>query len=179
MLKLILTITFFVSSLVGGLYVVYPQYETYQQQMQENEGLKKQLDNVMVYIADLKVIKEKIGEREELFDKMKTAFPSDHDAPALFLYLKNRIEANNLKITENLGDFSVSPYKNKNSDHPRIKEMKFDIAVSGSYENMKNFLKETEQVIRLIRTDNLELSFDPFVTEKELYLRISAVAYSY
>lgn len=147
--------------------------------MQKNEDLKKELENVMVYISDLKEIKEKIEEREEDFDKMKTAFPSDHDAPALFLFLKEKIEENNLIISGDMGNFSSVPYSGTGSNN-RIKEVKFDISFSGKYEDIKNFIKETEKTIRIIRTDKMNISFEPFFeTEKELYVTISAVAYSY
>jgi len=199
MIKLLLTIIFIVSSLAGGLYATYPLYEDYQKQLQENEVLKEELENLMVYIADLKEIERKIEENEEEFEKMKSALPEDHDAPSLFLYLQELMEENNLRPEREFGEFSMEEYLYGEKDeggeqqtHRRVKETSFELSLLGSYEDIKNFLKETENVIRLISINDIviesgevdEFDFGRFErgdTEERRVLNIiiSASTYSY
>ncbi len=166
MIKLLITIIFIVSSLVGGLYVVYPQYESYQRQLKENDALQEELENVMVYVAELKAIEKKIEENKNYFEKLEKAFPEDHDAPSLFLYLEGLMEENNLAPESNFGDFSVQEYRYGEEEHNRIKETVFGLNLAGSYQDMKSFFRETEGLMRIITINNIRItgegSPDPF-----------------
>jgi type IV pilus assembly protein PilO len=158
MIKLLLTVAFIVASLVGGLYVVYPHYETYATKMAENDVLYEELENVMIYVNQLKIIKERIVETEEDLNKIERALPEDHDAPSLFLYLKNKMEENNLQITGTFGDFSTQEYTHNETEHSRIKQVSFSISFTGNYSDTKNFFREIEKLMRLITVDNVSLS---------------------
>ncbi len=157
MIKLLITIIFIVSSLVGGLYVVYPQYENYQRQLKEKEVLQEELENVMVYVAELKAIEKKIEENKDYFEKIKKAFPEDHDAPSLFLYLEGLMEENNLTPESSFGDFSVQEYRYDETEHSRIKETVFSLNLAGNYRDMKNFFRETERLMRIITINNIRI----------------------
>ncbi len=178
MLKLIFSIIFFVSSLAGGLYVVYPLYEDYQRRLEEREVLKEELENLVVYIEDLRKIERKIEENREEFAVLETAFPEDHDAPPFFLYLQTRMEENNLNPEGAFGSFSVSEYSYNETDHGRIREVGFEISLTGSYENLKNFFKETEELIRIISINEVSISQDPFGMG-EIRVNVDASTYSY
>jgi|GEM_PF-2037956 len=158
MIKIILTVIFFVGSLGGGLYVVHPLYEDYQVRMEENEVLKEELENIRVYIAELREIERKIEEHEEEFEFIASALPEDHDAPTLFLYLQNQMDAHNLTSTSDFGDFSVDPYVIEESEHERVKEVSFSLALEGDYENIKNFFGEIEQVARVMSIEGVNFS---------------------
>jgi len=113
MIKIILTVIFFVSSVSAGLFVVYPLYEDYQVKMEENEVLVEELENVKVYIAELEKIDEKIEDYREEIDFIASAFPEDHDAPTLFRYLQNKMEEHNVEPTGSFGSFSSNPLSRK------------------------------------------------------------------
>jgi len=184
MIKIILTVIFFVSSVSAGLFVVYPLYEDYQVKMEENEVLVEELENVKVYIAELEKIDEKIEDYREEVDFIASAFPEDHDAPTLFLYLQNKMEEHNVEPVERFGSFSVNPYQENDSDHSRIREVSFDLSLEGSYENIKNFLREVEGVIRVTSIEEVSFSADetPFgaqETGEDINVRVNMKAFSY
>ncbi len=188
MIKLLVTIIFLVSSLVGGLYVVYPQYENYHRQLKENGVLREELENVMVYVAELKEIKKKIEENKDYFEKIEKAFPEDHDAPSLFLHLEGLMGKNNLLPERDFGDFSVQDYQYDEREHSRIKETVFSLNLTGSYQDIKSFFKETEKLMRIITINNIRItgegSPDPFRRadlggEKETVINIEGKTYSY
>jgi Tfp pilus assembly protein PilO len=187
MTKLLITIVFIVSSLVGGFYLVHPNYEKYRGQMRENEVLLEELEGIVIYVAQLKEIRRKINENEDKLAEMEKAFPEDHDAPSFFLYLKERTEDNNLKIEQSYGGFTVKPYREKETDHGRIKEVGFKLEFSGEYENTKNFFREIERLIRIINIENISISGnlgDPFSRREPLgdnfiHTNISGSTYSY
>jgi Tfp pilus assembly protein PilO len=189
MIKLIITIIFIVASLVGGLYVVHPSYKKYQRQVKENEVLYEELENVMVYINELKEIKEKIDEKEESLQKIQDVLPEDHDAPSFFLYLQEKIKENGLTSSDNLGSFSVNSYRHNDVEHGRIKEIIFDLTLSGRYEDIKRFFRETEKLMRIITINNINISgasasTNPFLNEiisndEIVSVNFSAKTYSY
>ncbi len=189
MIKLLITIIFIVTSLVGGLYVVHPSYKKYQRQVKENEVLYEELESMMVYINDLKEIEKKIAENEEEFRKMQNALPEDHDAPSFFLYLQEKIKENNLTSADNLGSFRVNNYRHDDTEHGRIKEFVFDLTLSGRYEDVKRFFRETEKLMRVITINSVSIGsesapmgslFGESIRSKEIVnINFSAKTYSY
>ncbi len=187
MIKLIMTVVLLVGSLVGGFYVVHPHYVRHQMKLAENEVLYEELENVVNYINELKRIATNINENRESLAKLRTALPEDHDAPSFFLYLKEKVEENNLTLSSNVGAFSVKNHQHNETDHPRIKDVEFSLSFEGDYRNVKNFFKEIETLIRLIRVENINiaggLSEDPFqetrVSGRNVSIDISGKTYSY
>ncbi len=158
MIKLLLTIIFIVSSLVGGFYVVYPSYAEYQIKIKEGEILYEELENMMVYVAQLKEIERKIyGNKEDLY-KIKKALPEDHDTPSFFMYLKEKIKEHGLENEGNLGGFNVRAYETDKTQHARIKEVSFTLEVSGRYNDVKGFFEDIEKLMRIISINNINIS---------------------
>lgn len=188
MTKLLLTIVFIVGSLVGGFYVVYPNYTEYQIKIKEGEILYEELENMMVYVTELKEIEKKIAENEGDLAKIRSAFPEDHDAPSFFLYLKEKVEEHNLESGSGLGGFSVKDYATNNTQHGRIKEILFSLEISGNYENVKGFFKDIEKLIRIISINDISIAgnlssggvLSPQATgEDVINISISGSTYSY
>ncbi len=187
MTKLIITIALLVASLVGGFYVVHPHYVQRQRKIAENDVLYEELENVVNYINELKRISNSIDENEEDLSRLKTAFPEDHDAPSLFLYLEQQIEDKNLILSSDLGGFTVKNYQQDEGDHPRIKEVIFALSFEGRYNNAKIFFREIETLIRLLKIENINVSSgvspDSFggriVTGNNINIDISGKTYSY
>ncbi len=187
MTKLIMTIVLLVSSLVGGFYVVHPHYVDHQRKIAENEVLYEELENVVNYINELKRIANSINENKDGLAKLKTAFPEDHDAPSLFLYLEQQIEDKNLILSSDLGGFTVRNHQQNEGEHSRIKEVVFALSFEGSYNNIKRFFRETETLIRLIKIETINISSgispDPFqeriTTGNNINIDISGKTYSY
>ncbi len=196
MVKLILIITFFAGFFFGGLFLVHPVYEEYETKIEINEALQKELENIEKYVEDLEKIKEKVEENKEEIEIVQSAFPEDHDAPALFWYLDSTINKHNLTATGEFGSFSVEDYTPADSDreHVRINKIPFSLSLVGEYENIKMFSQEIETLARVIKINNISLSgsskdgFDSFdglgvdddiSTEGKIGVKIEANTYSY
>ena len=190
MTKLVITVILLLSSLAGGLGVVHPHYVTYQTRTEEAEVLQEELENMTVYINDLKRIAVEIEENKEEFAVLRSAFPEDHDAPSLFLYFKNKIEEHNLELSVDIGEFSVRDYVYNGSEHSRIKQTEFGLSFSGRYGDVKNFFRDTEDLIRIITVESVEMgegrTMDPFAMRgtrqpegDEISVVLRAKTYSY
>ncbi len=178
MIKLVLAIVFFIGSILTGFYFVYPEYLKYQTQLTKNEALEQELENTILYLSELKDTDRKISENEEVFEKLKTSFPEDHDAPSLYLYIIKLIDKHNLENQGELGSFSVQPHRVGNENHQRIKRVTFSLSLEGRYSDIKNFLRETERLVRIISIDDFSVDGDE---ERRDYVGITfnAITYSY
>ncbi len=179
MIKTVLAITLFMGSIFTGFYFVYPKYEKYQNQERSNEVLEQELENTISYLNELQVVNKKIIDKEESFNKLKTAFPEDHDVPSLYLYLMNTLENNNIRSEGALGGFSVTPYRSGNENHDRIKTISFSLSLKGQYKDIKNFLSETERLMRIIDINNFTISGRNDEKKDYVEIKFTAITYSY
>ncbi len=157
MIKLATTIILLVGSLVGGFYVVHPHYAEHQRKVAENETLYEELENLVNYINELKIIKNNINKNKENFAKLETAFPEDHDVPSFFLYIEQQIEDKDLVLSGDLGGFNLKNHQQGEEDHPRIKEVQFSLSFAGDYNKIKRFFREIETLIRIIKIENINI----------------------
>ncbi len=180
MIKLVITIILFIGSGLSVVYLVYPGYENYQNQLEKNEILEEELENITFYVRDVWQTLADIEEKEQELSKMKTAFPEDHDAPSFYIYLDKKIKEHNLENDNLLGSFSVRPHRRENEEHPRIKEVSFPLSVTGRYDDIQNFLKDTESLIRIINITDINISSASGEEESDwLSVTFTANTYSY
>ncbi len=158
MIKPLIILILFVGFFLGNLYIVQPVYQDYRFEIERNDILMKDLENLESYIEELKATEELIRRNRADLDLIKSAFPPDHDAPNLFFYLENQIANNNLNRTGALGSFSVRSFEVDGNDHERIKRVGFNLSFEGSYNNVKGFFEEIEQVARVMRVNNVSFS---------------------
>jgi Tfp pilus assembly protein PilO len=197
MRKIITIALLFCGFFFGGLFIVNPAFQEYQLQRERNKILKEEFENLENYIEGINQLGEKMKDHKESLDLIKTAFPEDHDAPALFLYLEDTISENGLGRSGEMGSFSSKAYSPNEIDHNRIKVVDFSIGISGEYPNIKNFFIATEKSARIIKVNHMSISkstesrgtIDPFevgeATEEaigsdgNLSVKIEANTYSY
>ncbi len=192
--KILAIALFFSGFFFGGVLVVHPSFQEYQIKKERNRILREEFENLENYIEEVNEIGKKIKENKESLELVKTAFPEDHDAPALFLYLEDTMTENNLQRSGEMGAFSLKPYSPNEIDHSRIKVVDFSIGVGGDYQNVKNFFMKTEKSARLIKVNNMNISkasesvdafeVDEFAGEVagndgKLNVKIEANTYSY
>jgi Tfp pilus assembly protein PilO len=142
----------------GGIFVVHPSFQEYQIKKEKNKILREEFENLENYIEEINKLGEKMEENKEVLELIKTAFPEDHDAPALFLYLEDTMIESDLERSGEMGAFSSKPYSPNEIDHSRIKVVDFNIGISGDYYNIKDFFMETEKSARLIKVNNMSIS---------------------
>lgn len=195
--KIIAIALFFCGFFFGGLLVVNPAFQEYQLQRERNKILKEEFENLENYIEEINELGEKMKEQKDSLELIKTAFPEDHDAPALFLYLEDTISENSLSRSGEMGSFSSKAYSPNEIDHDRIKVVEFSIGISGEYPNIKNFFIATEKSARIIKVNHMSISksmesegtIDPFEVDEateeaigsdgNLSVKIEANTYSY
>jgi len=158
MVKIVFTLILFLISVSGTVYLTYPLYGDYSFKLQEIEVQKEDLSGLVTYINSLKRVEREIERNEENFEKIKTALPEDHDAPSLFLYLKNTATESNVKTSGPLGSFTSGDYLSGGEPHARVSEVNFPVSIEGSYNSVKNFLRETEGMARVIEVKRMSIS---------------------
>ncbi len=150
--------------------MVYPRYESFREVRDELEVKSEELENIMHYVSEMKIIEQNMRRYSRELVMLEKAFPSDHDAPALFFYLDNAIRRHNLQ-GEGLGPYSVSSF----GEHPRIEKVAFSLMLTGNYENIKNFFADIEGVIRIIKVNNMTISYE----DEDNLFRVSFSAHTY
>ncbi len=158
MIKPLVILILFAGFFLGNLYIVRLVYQDYSFQIEQNDILMKDLENLESYIDELEKTEELIRRNRTDLDLIRSAFPPDHDAPNLFFYLENQIANKNLDRTGSLGSFSVRPYEIEETEHERIKRVGFGLSFEGSYNNVKGFFEEIEQVARVMRVNTVNFS---------------------
>ncbi len=180
MTKIIFTITILLSSFLGSFYYTHPQYEAWQAKLLENETLELELESINNYIAELDRVEKDIEDNIELLERVGTAFPEDHDIASLFLYLEDVIKRNNLETQSSFGAFSEAEYRPDGTAHPRIKETKVALTVEGRYADIRGFLKDLENLIRIIRVDSFNIEGkDNQAGRRVISIQFDVNAYSY
>jgi hypothetical protein len=129
--KIIAIALFFCGFFFGGILVVHPSFQEYQVQRERNRILGEEFENLENYIEEINKLGEKMEENKDSLELIKTAFPEDHDAPALFLYLEDTISENNISRSGEMGSFSSKTYSPNEIDHNRIKVVDFNVIVAG------------------------------------------------
>jgi Tfp pilus assembly protein PilO len=158
MKKIVLISIFFAGFLFGGVLLVDPLLKDYKIKRERNDILKQEFENLENYIEEIEKVGEKIEENKEVLEAIKTAFPEDHDAPALFLYLEDTMSKSNLDRSGEMGSFSSKAYSPNEIDHKRIKEVSFSIGATGQYQGVKEFFVSLEKSIRLIKPNSISIS---------------------
>lgn len=141
-------------SVVIGLFITFPQYKKYKLVEKEFLAKKEELDSLENYFSDLENTQKKLLERKDDLEKVKEGVPLQEDTP-LFLSLIRKTSSENGLI---LKDMESQKKKKKLKKEGRLKEIKADISLVGSYESFKNFISSLEKNARMIDIKDINFS---------------------
>ncbi len=94
---------------------------------------------------------EKLNQYQPELQKVNFALPPDPSLPALFNFFQKKASENNLTLEE-ISAFSITPFKEK------VRQINFELKISGSYPAFKEFLLALEKSARIIEIEGVSFS---------------------
>jgi len=162
-----------------GIAVVFPKYQNLnllQLKVKEKEAV---LQSEKEYFSSLDEISEKLKKYEESLSKINSALATEPRLPALFDFLQTAASQNGLvlkKIDPALSG-SLKGELAKEGWNPKIREIRINLQVSGSYPSFKNFLSTIERTSRMIELESISFSALEEVGPIDFNLRIKVYSY--
>ncbi len=178
--RFVFTIIAILLSVVVGILLVHPKYQTFEEKRAEIELKEKELENIEERFGEVEEALSKLENYQEELAKIDTALPDDPSIPTLLAFLKKTVEVNTLSL-KNLSTNFVSSFDkeesisvNENvsaegeesfmegeeaSSEKTIQEIEISITVFGSYELFKAFLTDLEESARLIEVKDISFSY--------------------
>jgi len=141
-------------SVVIGLFITFPQYKNYKLAEKEFLTKKEELGSLEDYFSDLENTQKKLLERKDDLEKVKEGVPLQENAP-LFLSLIKKTSSENGLILKNM---EIQREKEKLEKESRLKKIRADISLVGSYESFKNFISSLEKNARMIEIEDIDFS---------------------
>jgi len=152
--KIILTILFFIVSLMLGLLLFLPNYQEFKISQTQIKSTKEEIKQFQDYYSKIEKISEELQKYSEGLAKIDSALPSEPGLTNLYYFLQKNSYQTGLFLKE-VGITKVSSL----SDMPAIKTYIFPISLMGSYYSFKNFLSSLEKSARLIEVDSISFSY--------------------
>lgn len=148
--------------IITGNFLLWPKYQDLTNLQVQVKEKQIELQNKEKYFADLADSAEKLTKFQEELAKIEFALPEKSSLPFLADFLQ-QISGQSGLILKKLSSPTVSFDKEKTD----IKEIRFDMDLSGSYASFKSLLSLLEKSARLIDMENISFSSpekptDPF-----------------
>jgi Tfp pilus assembly protein PilO len=132
---------------------VAPKYQLLKSKTAEVEAKKVNLENTNNYYKRVTALSEQLKTYKEELAKIDSAIPSEVSLPQLYDFFINRASESGLVLkNESASGLTVS------KTMPGLKELRFGLELTGSYENFKNFLKVLEKSARMIEIEKISFS---------------------
>lgn len=166
--RLIIVIMALAASLPAGFFLTWPEYRKFSQFQADLEQKKEELDSKTSYYAEIANLWTRLEEHQESLLKIDGAISDSYSLPALFNYLQQIAGGTGL-ILEDLSFAGVTG--------EAIKEISFNLEVSGSYASFKNFLKALEESNRFFNVKSV--NFASPKTGQIFSFKMTVATYSY
>jgi len=116
---------------------------------------KLELKNFEKYYQEISETLEKLKGYQEEISKINLAIPDDPSIPSIFHFLQTSASQSGLRLADISGLSS-----SKLSDKSKLKSWTTTLKLEGDYQAFKNFLTTLEKSVRLIKVENISLSFE-------------------
>lgn len=167
--RLIVAIIMLAAALLLGFFLVWPKFQDFQQLRTELEQKKAELDSKTSYYSQIKSIWNRLDEYRDSLSLVESAVSKNYSLPALFNYLQELSGQTGLVLE----DLTLSGVSGEN-----IREISFNLGVSGSYASLKSFLSALENSARLFNVKSINFS-SPEKEKDKISFNITIAAYSY
>ena len=167
--RVIISISVFLISLIGAVFLVWPEYQTYSSLKAQVEAREDRLKSGERTMTQLSKTQEEIALHQEDFAKIDEAIPQNAGLPVLYEHIQQ------LGVSSGLVLLSIEgqPTDEPTSD---IVILAFEVEFKGSYEGLKNFLDEAKKSARIFNVSTLDVSADG-QNSGELQIGIELFAY--
>lgn len=167
--RLIIIVIMFAAALLTGFFLAWPEFQKLQQVQYELEQKKAELDSKTSYYSEIKNIWGRLEEHQDSLSQIEKAVSKGYSLPVLFDYLQGLAGETGL-VLEDLTFGSASGED--------IKEISFNLGVSGAYSSFKSFLKALEQSAKLFNVKSISFS-SPEEEEEVFSFKMTVATYSY
>ncbi|MFW6282976.1 MAG: type 4a pilus biogenesis protein PilO [Minisyncoccales bacterium] len=147
-----------------GYFYLYPSYTTWQEDVEKLEEAQNKLETRNQYFEELKEIEKKLKDHKEGLAKIESALPDNFSLPKLYNYLQKRgaeyglvVQELDSKEIKNQSDQSNNSEATSTNGKNELKQKAINIKLSGSYSNLKDFIKEIEKSARLFSVESFSI----------------------
>lgn len=162
--KLFITIAGFVVSVFTGVFLVYPQYQSMDKFNQSIAKKEAEYQARSTYFGRIFELKKDIDSHADLLPRIDTALPSELSYASLINFFQVKGFESGLVIknivfspASNVAPASTSA-KNAPKQDSKIKSVILSVAVSGNYQNIKQFLASLDKSARLFQVNSISFS---------------------
>ncbi len=168
-LRIIISISVLGISLIGAIFLVWPEYQEYSSLKAQVETREARLESGERTLAQLAKLQEEAVLHQEDFAKIDVAIPKDAGLPVLYEHIQQ------LGASSGLVLLSLEGSRAKGS-LDEIGVLVFQAQFSGSYEGLKNFLDASKRSARIFNVRTLDISAGD-QDSGELQIGIELLAY--
>ena len=167
--RIIISISALGISLIGAVFLVWPEYQEYSLLKAQVETREARLEGGERILAELKKAREEVALHQEDFAKIDAAIPQDAGLPVLYEHIQQ------LGASSGLVLLSIEGERAEGASN-EIAVLAFTAQFAGSYEGLKNFLDEANKSARIFNVRTLDVS-DGGENSGELQIDIELFAY--
>ncbi len=138
--------------IVGGIFILRPQYDNFQSLSTQLDNLKIDLRQKQEYYSKLDDINTKLDQYKGEIAKIDNAIPTDHSAAALWDYFVKTAPGNGL-ILKKISD-GVTP---ASTAADRVQKIPISVSLVGPYSGLKNFLGAVYRSSRIIEVESIKI----------------------
>jgi Tfp pilus assembly protein PilO len=136
-----------------GFFVLWPKYQELKVVELNIDNQEIELKTKKEYLQMLEELKLELEKNAAELAKVDSALPTDPSVPSLFNYLQVAASQAGLILTE-ISPFSVAD----SSALAGLKEIGFNVKISGTYPSVKSFISTLERSARMIEVESISLS---------------------
>lgn len=163
---------FVIAAFAGGFLFLWPAYQELAQLQAEVHELEERVSKGGEISARLREVRRQAQGFQEEFDKVDRALPQELSLPGVYHTLEQLGASSGLFLTG--VDASTSPFDEQNE---HIAKTAVSLDFVGSYENARNFMRNTRVSPRLVNVRSVEIS-SPDSETGNLTIRVQVEVYT-
>ena len=172
--KLIIIAGCLVLTLILGLTLVWPEYQSFQTLQVNIEEKNIELQSKEEYFSQIAEVSLQLEQYESELAKIASALPLETSLSSLFNFLQSTAAQTGLVLEEITLSAITSPQKKKDS----LKEIHVNLSMLGSYSALKDFLLTIEASSRIIEVESISFESPEDLTEPFTFI-VEIKTYSY
>ncbi len=150
MKRLNIIIICFLSTIVLGVFLLYPEYQNFVVFEKQIKTKENELQSKQEYLSNLSENSEQLKKYQEKLLVIDAALPSNFSLPSLFNLLQKIASQNGLIVKDMNSSYVTNPEE--------IQEVRVDLKIVGLYSSFKNFISVLEKSARMIEIESFSFS---------------------
>ncbi len=150
MKRLNIIIICFLSTIVLGVFLLYPKYQNFVVFEKQIKAKENELQSKQEYLSNLSENSEQLKKYQEKLLVIDAALPSTLSLPSLFDLLQKIASQNGLIVKDMNSSYVTNP--------EGIQEVRVDLKIVGLYSSFKSFISVLEKSARMIEIESFSFS---------------------